>query len=190
MIQFSPRRGFTTVEAALALVIGLIATVGSVLLYNLLADNAADVRARRRVQLAATVIEKYAAEHHGQYPTSRLAGGPFSVHWALSQQADKNVSPWGGFMGTGSGIPDDGVSELEPVDFGYTEIPPAASVNVPMSGDVSNAANLCYVTPSVKAKPWGGLSATSRPSFVVFKNYAVGICDKSGVPWWDVTGGK
>ena len=55
---------------------------------------------------------------------------------------------------------------------------------------IGEAANLLYVSDSGAGAPFCGITATSTSSAFGVKNYAIGIYDKAGTPWWDVKGGK
>ncbi len=181
----------TSVELALAVVVCVIVAVGATLLYNVIHASTTTFEVHRRLQVAVGLVEKSAAANQGQYPASRRSvGGEFSKIWLRDRPRDMRDSPWGGPLGPGTGVPDDGVSEFDPAEFGFVEAPPAGSVALPTKGTEADAANLCYITPSSKTRPWGALNLTSRPALVTFKNYAIGICDGSGVPWWDAMGGK
>lgn len=187
------RKGFTLVEVALAVAVGLIIIGGAVLGYNAVKDNASNSNARNRVLSGVTMIEEYAAANGGRYPASAVGTGSFSTMWSAKRPDDKNLSPWGGTCGAGTGagtLAACGVSEFAPVDFGSTAAPTAASAAIVTTTVVGNAANLCYVTPSAAANPWGAVTATSTSSLVTVKNYALGIYDKEGIPWWDCKGGK
>ena len=184
------RKGFTLVEVALAVAVGLIIIGGAVLGYNAVKDNASNSNARNRVLSAVTMIEEYSAANGGQYPASvadatDVSTGAFSAMWQAKCPDDKALSPWGGATGDA-----DGVTELGPLDFGSTTAPTTASTALAVTTAVGDAANLQYSTPSSTTNKWGAVTATSTSSLVTFKNYAVGIFDKAGVAWWDAKGGK
>lgn len=182
------RKGFTLVEVALAVAVGLIIIGGAVLGYNAVKDNASNSNARNRVLSALTMIEEYSAANAGQYPASLAAGtGPFSTMWQAKRPDDKALSPWGGTTG---GLT--GVSESAPVDFGSTStaVATTAAIDTAFVAAPGLAAQMLYVTPSVAANKFGGVTATSTSSLVAAKNYVVGIADKAGAPWWDAKGGK
>jgi prepilin-type N-terminal cleavage/methylation domain-containing protein len=181
------RKGFTLVEVALAVAVGLIIIGGAVLGYNAVKDNASNSNARNRVLSAVTMIEEYSAANAGQYPASVAAGtGPFSTMWQAKRPDDKALSPWGGATGNTTS----GVSESAPVAFEATA-PAAATASVAgaFTAGATLAANMLYVTPSTADK-FAAITATSTSSLSQVKNYAIGIADKAGTPWWDAKGGK
>ena len=180
------RKGFTLVEVALAVAVGLIIIGGAVLGYNAVKDNASNSNARNRVLSAVTMIEEYSAANAGQYPVSAAAGGPFQTMWQAKRPDDKALSPWGGATGDAT----DGVLESAPVAF-EAAAPAAATATLAAAytTGATLAANMLYVTPSTADK-FGAITATSTSSLSQVKNYAVGIADKAGVPWWDAKGGK
>ena len=181
------RKGFTLVEVALAVAVGLIIIGGAVLGYNAVKDNASNSNARNRVLSAVTMIEEYSAANAGRYPASLAAGtGPFTTMWQAKRPDDKALSPWGGATGAASGV-----AEVNPIAFEATA-PAAVTAAV---NDAYNAAagagltaNMLYVTPASNA--FAAITARSTSSLTQVKNYAVGIADKAGQPWWDVKGGK
>ncbi len=182
------RKGFTLVEVALAVAVGLIIIGGAVLGYNAVKDNASNSNARNRVLSAVTMIEEYSAANAGQYPASAAAGGPFSTMWQAKRPDDKALSPWGGT--TGNAVT--GVLESAPVDFGNATAvaTETAAVQTAYTAGATLAANMLFVTPSVAANKFAGVTSQSTSSVVGVKNYVVGIADKAGTPWWDAKGGK
>lgn len=191
------RKGFTLVEVALAVAVGLIIIGGAVLGYNAVKDNASNSNARNRVLSAVTMIEEFSAANGGRYPTSAAAGGPFSTMWAAKRPDDASASPWGGLAGAGTGA-NDGVVEFAAANFTVAADPvgsdPASvtttTAAIPTTVAVANAANLCYISSTTTATPWAAIVTTSTGAAVGVKNYAVGIHDKLGTPWWDAKGGK
>ena len=186
------RKGFTLVEVALAVAVGLIIIGGAVLGYNAVKDNASNSNARNRVLSAVTMIEEYSAANGGSYPASvadvaEASTGAFSTMWSAKRPDDKASSPWGGPTGD-----TDGVNELGPLEFGNTTAPAAAVAALNAGGVAApgEAANMLYVTPATASNNWGAVTAYSTSALVTFKNYAVGIYDKGGNPWWDAKGGK
>ena len=185
------RKGFTLVEVALAVAVGLIIIGGAVLGYNAVKDNASNSNARNRVLSAVTMIEEYSAANGGAYPASAAAGGAFSTMFAAKRPDDKLLSPWGGATGDTT----DGVTELAPTNFNSADSAAAAAITAGVTlgapaAAAANVANMLYVSSSTAATPWANVIATSTSSGVTVKNYAVGIFDKNGTAWWDVKGGK
>lgn len=183
------RKGFTLVEVALAVAVGLIIIGGAVLGYNAVKDNAANSNARDRVLTAVSMVEEYASANGGKYPNA--GSSTFTTMWKNKRPDDYNTSPWGGLAGGANGV--DEASTAFP---GTSASPTAATVTGAVTGigtyntaDVTKAADMIYMQIST-ASPWAGITAYSTSSVQAVKNYAVGIFDKNGQPWWDVKGGK
>jgi len=187
------RKGFTLVEVALAVAVGLIIIGGAVLGYNAVKDNASNSNARNRVLSGVTMVEEYAAANGGQFPDSANAGGSFTQMWEKKRPDDKATSPWGGTTGA-----EDGVDENDPVVAASLDASAAVAAADITVGDLStvanaeNAANMNYVslTKGTGSEEWASYTAGSTASKTTFKNYAVGIADKTGIAFWDVKGGK
>jgi type II secretory pathway pseudopilin PulG len=177
-------QGFTLVEVALAVAVGLIVIGGAVLGYNAVKDNAANANARERLLDAVTIVEEYASVNAGQYPI----GGrdDFTRMWKRKHPDDYNSSPWGGSTGASGGV-----NEGHPTVIGGADATTAttlgalAGVGSPGTGVPGQAADLSYVD----ASGWVSVTAASVASNVTVKNYLIGIFDKNGMPWWDVKGG-
>lgn len=191
------RKGFTLVEVALAVAVGLIIIGGAVLGYNAVKDNASNSNARNRVLSAVTMIEEYSAANGGQYPASKADGtGPFTTMWTAKRVDDKALSPWGGASGgTTVALANTGVTEVAPLDFASADAAAATASAAVMLGytdgaAVATAATMQYASATLAATPWAKVVASSTSSDTNVKNYAVGIADKTGDPWWDVKGGK
>ena len=193
------RKGFTLVEVALAVAVGLIIIGGAVLGYNAVKDNASNSNARNRVLSAVTMIEEYSAANGGQYPVSAAAGtGPFTTMWVAKRADDKAASPWGGASGGVTvNAANTGVTEVAASNFGTDTAANAALAATAASllgytdgAAVATAATMQYASSTTAATPWAKVVATSTSSDTTVKNYAVGIADKTGDPWWDVKGGK
>lgn len=188
------RKGFTLVEVALAVAVGLIVIGGAILAFNAVKENASNSNAQARVLAAFTVVEEYSGNNSGMYPTSAAAGGTFSALWASKQGDAANDNPWGGATGAASGA-----VEVDAGNFGSADEATAAALSsTPASlvgtlvaaGGPTQAANLIYVSGNTTATPWAGVRQASTMTTVAVKNFAVGICDKNGVPWWSAKGGK
>ena len=186
------RKGFTLVEVALAVAVGLIIIGGAVLGYNAVKDNASNSNARNRVLSGVTMVEEYAAANGGRYPDSVAAGtGAFTTMWKAKRADDYNLSPWGGE--TGDAV--DGVDEANEMAANAVDASAAAGVTElahGLGGTAAGAANMNYVSPSRGAsnETWSMITADSTMSNTTFKNYALGIADKNGNAFWDVKGGK
>lgn len=183
------RKGFTLVEVALAVAVGLIIIGGAVLGYNAVKDNASNSNARDRVLTAVSMVEEYASANGGRYPVA--GGNTFITMWKSKRPDDYNSSPWGG---TTAGA--DGADEATTAFAGSAAAPSVATVTAAVTGvgtvgtaDTNKAADMIYMPISSNA-PWASITAFSTASATAVKNYAVGIFDKNGQPWWDVKGGK
>jgi len=200
------RKGFTLVEVALAVAVGLIIIGGAVLGYNAVKDNASNSNARDRVLTAVSMVEEYASANGGRYPAAATGvqtsayAGTFTTMWKNKRPDDYTSSPWGGQAGnTSYGV--DELTQAAPgagLTGGSTISPTAvtpAAVTSSVAGLMSasavpgQAADMMYMGINTSA-PWAGINAYSTSSFTAVKNYAVGIFDKNGVAWWDVKGGK
>lgn len=188
------RKGFTLVEVALAVAVGLIIIGGAVLGYNAVKDNASNSNARNRVLSGVTMVEEYAAANGGRYPASvagasGAAGGSFSTMWKAKRTDDFNLSPWGGETGDVS----DGVTEVGPTAAAAADASGAAAIELAhgITAGGAEAANMNYVSLTrAGANTWSAITAGSTSSKTTFKNYALGIADKNGNAFWDVKGGK
>lgn len=191
------RKGFTLVEVALAVAVGLIIIGGAVLGYNAVKDNASNANARNRVLSAVAMVEEFASANAGRFPTSAAAGGPVSSMWATRRATDASASPWGGLAGVGTGA-NDGVVEFAAANFGVAADPvgsdPAAvttsSASIPTTITPGNSANLCYISNTSVATPWAAVVSHSTGAAIGVRSYAMGIHDKTGNPWWYCMGGK
>lgn len=188
------RKGFTLVEVALAVAVGLIIIGGAVLGYNAVKDNASNSNARNRVLSGVTMVEEYAAANGGQFPDSADAagaGGSFTTMWGKKRPDDKATSPWGGTTGAPDGVDeaDEAPAEELTADAAASG---AAVIADGIATGVDAVANMNYLslTKGAANEEWAALTAGSTASKVTFKNYAVGIADKNGNTWWDVKGGK
>lgn len=94
MDQRNHARGFTLIEASLAVVIGLIVLSGAAFLYQQAKFSAGDAKAREKVQAAAALVEELYAQT-STYPNRiqlRARWGSVRPDWAMS--------PWGGPIGS------------------------------------------------------------------------------------------
>jgi Tfp pilus assembly protein PilE len=88
--------GFTLIEVALAIVVGLLVLVGATLMYQQTIMSSSYSKAREKVQAACGLIEETAAANSGNYPQPVA----FETIWGVRRQADATTSPWGGTVGT------------------------------------------------------------------------------------------
>lgn len=184
------RKGFTLVEVALAVAVGLIVIGGAIVGFNSVRENAQNSAARQKVDAAVAIVESVAASNNQMYPTSVLAapGGIVTSTW-VKQRQDWNANPWGGPVGDTV----DGVTELAPAAFGSAAqlAAPAAAATVLDAVSVpptpGNAGNLIY--QSAAGTQWGTVNDASVGQLKVIKGYVVSIYDKTGTPWY-ANGGK
>lgn len=184
------RKGFTLVEVALAVAVGLIVIGGAVLGYNSVKENANNSNARQRVLSALTIVEEYASANGGRYPVSTVTNGTFQQLWASKRPDDKNLNPWGGATGDS----DDGAIELAAFDFGGATEAAVASETTTTTGllaspldstSAANAGNLVYASATNAGTPWAAVRKSSTVTTLAAKNFVIGICGKDGTPYWD-----
>jgi prepilin-type N-terminal cleavage/methylation domain-containing protein len=183
------RAGFTLVEVALAVAVGLIIIGGAVLGYNAVKDSAGNSNARDRLMTATAMVEEYAAANNGKYPTAGT--NTFTTMWKSKRPDDYTSSPWGGQSGGPTGV-----DEATAAFAGASVSPTVASVTGAVTGigtigtaDPTKSADMIYMQIS-PTSPWAGLKEFSTASLVAVKNYSTGIFDKNGQPWWFALGGK
>lgn len=188
MPSILPRRprpaGFTLVEVALAIAVGLIIIAGSVIMYNATKDMAASSNARERVNKANTLIAEYAAANAGNYPVSNATGGQFTTMWKLKNPEEYNASPWGGYTADTAS----GVSEMAPITNGTLDPATAPNHATDLPVDGTKAANLIYV--SIQGNRFAKLQQFSNPTAITAKGYAVSIYDRTGTPWFHMVYGQ
>lgn len=186
-----PRSGFTLVEVALAVAVGLIVIGGAVLGYHSVKDNVNNANARQRALMAYSIVEEYASANGGRYPVSRRDNGTFQQLWAAKHPEDKANNPWGGPTGDAS----DGAVEVDACDFSagsreaalsLTETMPALLGSPIDRTTISNAGNLIYVSTTTTETPWATVLEDSTKSIKAVKHFVVGICGKDGTPYWSV----
>lgn len=190
------RKGFTLVEVALAVAVGLIVIGGAIVGFNSVRENAQNSAARQKVDAAVAIVESVAASNNQMYPTSTTADngatpavgtGIVTQTW-IKQRQDWNANPWGGPVGDAG----DGVTELAPAAFGSAAqltTPGAVSVLTAVTAPPlpANAGNLIY--QSATGTQWGTVNDASVGTPKVVKGYVVSIYDKTGTPWY-ANGGK
>jgi len=196
------RKGFTLVEVALAVAVGLIIIGGAVLGYNAVKDNAANSNARDRVLTAVSMVEEYSSANGGRYPSNPATAtsvattaqlGTFTTMWKNKRPDDYASSPWGGAAGGPYGSDECTTTTGFAGNAASSSATAVSSTSLTglyaASSTPAQAADMMYMNIA-SAAPWASITAYSTSSAVVVKNYAVGIFDKNGVAWWDVKGGK
>ncbi len=186
MVLARARAGFTLVEVAFTVAVGLIILGGAVTGYNAVKDTAASANARRKVDFAGATVVEYAAANFGRYPTSvpGASGGEFTAMWSRKRPEDYNVSPWGGTTGDIA----DGVVELAPFNDGTTDPATAPDKSAVLALDSSQAANIVYV--HITGPTFVRLTPLSNPTATLNKGFVVSIYDRVGQPWFHVSTNK
>jgi len=94
-MRLSGKRGFTLIEVTLAIVIGVIMIAGATLLYNQSKISSGNSRAQAKVLALQQLVEEYAANNQGTYPTVESVRALFK----RKRPDDYLKSPWGGQIG-------------------------------------------------------------------------------------------
>ncbi len=144
---------------------------------------AQDRYAQDRIRNAVAMVEAYRGSAH-RLPT----GAEFVAMWQAKSADDYDRSPWGGKLG-----PDvlAGTVALAPMVGDRTSATSEGGDSAGVGVDPRRAGALLYMPISAGPKgPWRALRATSNGHLVAVRDYAVGIYDSQGVPWWDVAGGR
>lgn len=180
------RAGFTLVEVALAVAVGLIIIGGAVMGYGALKDQAAAATARKKVVMAGALIQEYAAANSGRYPTSIEddadgdSDGSFTQMWVKRAPDEYNKNPWGGPTGDA-----DGVTELAPFDSGTKDPTTAPDVTEDLEVDTTRVGNLIYASidggNNVKVRQGYNPNTTNAKAFVL------SIYDRTGAPWFHLS---
>ena len=181
----SGRRGFTLVEVALTVAVGLIIMGGAIMGYGAVKDNASSAFARRKVNTGATVVVEYAAANFGRYPTSvaGATGGEFSSTWVRKNPQEYNVSPWGGMTSDTT----DGVMEIAPITTG-ADAGTAPDETALLSTDQTQAANMIYA--NLTGPGFVKLRQLSNPDAYLVKGFVLSIHDRIGQPWFHLVTNK
>ena len=180
------RVGFTLVEVALAVAVGLIIVGGAVLTYQTLRHHASDLLAHDRLTVLQTCAEEYAAANAGVYPTA--SRGDLARMWSRQRPDDKNQNPWGGTTLNASGVIERGPAT------GGTSSSAAASFDTtagfPIGTSVPAQRGMMMYVSATNAGPWIGATISETGTWTPVKGYAVATFDAEGMPYWDVKGGK
>lgn len=186
---FKRRQGFTLVEVALAVAVGLIIIGGAVVGYGAVKDNASSANARKRVAVASGKIAEYASVNHGRYPTSvadaadGTSAGSFSAMWVRAMPDEYMVSPWGGPLNDVNGV-----IELAPLTTGAAEASGAPDVSGTITQDGTRAGTMIYA--SIPNNRWVRVQAGYNPTADTMRGYLISIYDRTGTPWFHVSGGN
>lgn len=85
--------GFTLIEVALAIVVGLLIIAGAALAFNAAKDSQGNTKARQRVAFLGAAVEEYFSFNYRLPSQTAL-----STTW-MRKRDDWNISPWGGGIG-------------------------------------------------------------------------------------------
>ena len=172
------RRGFTLIEVALVVVLGLVIMAGVVIAYNGNKAQAAGADARKRIQMGQTVLEEFAAANH-RYPTS--GSGQFATMWATGHPQEAQVSPWGGPAGNVQAA-----SEDVPYNDGTADPAAAPDKSASRAVDPSRHGNLHYT--SIDNNAYVKVSTRYSGESKTLRGYVLSIYDGDGNPWFDAGG--
>lgn len=176
------RRGFTLLEVALVAVMGLVIIAGVYYGYEINKAQAGNTAARRRLVMAQSTIEAYAAGHQGAFP--RSGQNHFAQAWAAAHPEERDLSPWGGPTGTA------GLGACEDAPFidgaGDTASAPDKTAAIPQDG--ARQSNLHYV--SVDGNRFVRVATAYEGELKTYKGYVLSIYDNQGRPWFDALGAK
>ena len=184
------RKGFTLVEVALAVAVGLIIIGGAVLGYNAVKDNASNSNARNKVLAAVSVAEEFSSSNNGMYP-SRVQ---FPTIWGVKRTDDALISPWGGQVGFNAQATN-GVTVTGADIVGAYADETAARAGADSHGltaDPAAAGSIIYSpVTTTAAGPWAAVTNNSTTTVVGVRGFVTGIYSKDGATvFWDVKGGK
>jgi prepilin-type N-terminal cleavage/methylation domain-containing protein len=176
------RHGFTLIEVAFAVVVGLTIIFGAYLSYQSKKESAGNSIARERLTNAMGTLEAYVAAK-ATLPVS--GSGEFSASWAAGHPDEKALSPWGG----STGDPTLGCSEDPPLTQGTMDPAQAPDITSTSGTDPTRQSNLYYRSLTNTAT-YVKVAAISNPTPATFHGYVMGIYDGKGNPWLWVAGGK
>ncbi len=174
------RPGFTLIEVAFVVVVGLTIMTGVFVAYQANKEEAAGAIARKRVQAAQTTIEAIAAGNGGSFPESGT--GQFSTTWARSHPEECGVSPWGGLPGD----PTLGACEDAPFTDGAVDPASAPDKTGAHGLDGARQSNMAYV--SIEGNRHVQVITRHTGDAKVYKGYIISIYDSRGNPWFDAVG--
>jgi prepilin-type N-terminal cleavage/methylation domain-containing protein len=182
------RKGFTLVEVALAVAVGLIVIGGAIVGFNSVRENAQNSAARQKVDAGVAIVESIAASNNQMYPASNATTPSIvSTTWQ-KQRTDWNANPWGGPAGDAV----DGVTEVNAAAFGSAVQPApgaAQTLAMPVQAPGTNeAGNLIY--QSANGTQWAVVTDASTGATKTVKGYYVSIFDKTGTAWYVNSGSK
>ena len=204
VIRTRKHGGFTLIEVTLAIVIGIIMIAGATLIYQQAKRSAGNSKANEKVLAFQSLVEQYAAQNSGIYPT---AVSDVNALWARQRPDDWNKSPWGGVLGsdfaptdptTGIGVITDvsGTTistPIAPYSANTTTAVPANAVTTapPLAPNTTIEASIVggFVYDTVAADSTAAYADLQSGTTTV-KDYAVYIMDDQGRGPNFVTGGK
>lgn len=159
--------GFTLIEVALAIAIGIIIIIGVTLGYRAVKDAEAERSARDKLGSLKAMIEQNMAANNGVPPA------PNTVRslWATRRSQDYANSPWGG--------------QAQPAAISGITVDPPANVGA-STANVINSGGIGYATFSGISD---GIFDHATQGVVNFKDYAIFYYDRNGLgPWFSIGG--
>ena len=179
MIRSKKRKGFTLIEVALAIVIGVIMIAGATLIYNQAKTSAGNSRAEEKVIGLQQSVEAYAAQNAGSYPGNLNVIGDL---WQTARPADNTTSPWGGPVGsavsTGGVIGDQGLAPDFALTFVTTGAPTLIASSSPtvQTTGVPTAIGLLVYDLTTQTTAVGEINSP----LVNVNHYGIYIMDSNG----------
>lgn len=100
MSRSKAAKGFTLIEVALAVTLGVVMLAGVIAIYNQVRESVATGKMKEKVMTAAAVIEEISAQS-GSYPNPTVAAeqNRAIAKYQATRPDDYNISPWGGSVG-------------------------------------------------------------------------------------------
>lgn len=168
MLRKQSSQGFTLIEVALSIALGILIVIAAAIGYNAVRQGAAEREARNRLNAMKAVIEQFAAANRGNVP----AVTQLQQMWSARRPEDASMSPWGGIALAGT-----------PTSAGITAktFTNTSAVDIPSGGAIG------YVSFTVTGAT--GIYDMGADLTVSRRNYAIFYHDKSGQYPYYVTGG-
>lgn len=162
------QKGFTLIEVALAIALGIIIVIAAILGYNSVRTAQAEREARNRLGALKGIIEQYSAANNGAVP----ALTQLRTLWSDRRKEDFMYSPWGGVAG--GAVADAGITA------GVSQQVTPGNVTSTLQGRIG------YVSsPGISFTNYDKAVDTT----VTHRNYEIYYHDKGGTGPWFVTGG-